>query len=183
MKSLTLGAGHIVHKKFNSCLYVNYRFNRPRVICDYVLIWIYKACTRAKQRLVFLRSLSFPGFLCHPVDTAWEGSEGPGHCPRIVENMILSSVIYSFFLDYWLDMSHLILASCSVHVRDTYCSPRLNWQFGNQFCLVNGEFHCIIFKIIQNLILNPKTTNTKQLSERESHRDFRETAAIASQSW
>ena len=116
MKPLTLGAGHIVHKKFNSCLYVNYRFNWPRVICDYVLIWIYKACTMAKQRLVFLRSLSFPGFLCHPVDTAWEGSEGPSHCPRIVENMILLSLIYSFFLDYWLDMSHLILASCSRHL-------------------------------------------------------------------
>ena len=36
MKPLTLGAGHIVHKKFNSCLYVNYGFNWPRVICDYV---------------------------------------------------------------------------------------------------------------------------------------------------
>lgn len=113
-------------------------------------------------------------------DTArWEG---PSHCPRIIENMILSSLIYTSFLDYWLYMSHLILASRSRHL----LFASLNWQFGNQFfasLIFNGEFHCIVFNIIQNLILNPKQQTQNSSPSAKSHRDFRETAALASQSW
>ena len=142
----------------SSCLYVNYRFNWSRVICDYVLIWIYKECTRAKQTLVFFWNLSFPRVFVSP----------GGHSVRRIRRtkpLSQNSWKYDFVIVNILVLSWLLTwyesLSSSVMFGTLSCSPYLNWQFGNQFCFVNGEFHCIIFKIIQNLILNPKTTNTK----------------------
>ena len=80
----------------------------------YVLIWIYKECTRAKQRLVFLRNLSFPRVFVSP----------GGHSVRKIRRTKSLSqnswkhdfVIVNILVLYWLDMSHLILASCSRHL-------------------------------------------------------------------
>ena len=47
----------------------------------------------------------------------------------------------------------------------------------NQNCFVYWYFHCSIFKVIETLILNSNTTNTKQLLGPKSYRDFRETVA------
>ena len=47
----------------------------------------------------------------------------------------------------------------------------------DQNCFVYWYFYCSIFKVIETLILNANTTNTKQLSGPKSYRDFRETVA------
>lgn len=154
---------------------MNYRFNWPRAICDYVLIWIYKECTSLPPEFKFPQ-----GFLCHPVDTAWEGSEGPSHCPRIVENMILSSLIYSSFLDYWLDMSYLILAWCSRHL--WFASLKLA-IWGISFASLTESFIVLFSRLFKIWYWIQKQQTQNSSPSAKSHRDFRETAALASQSW